>query len=409
MSTLSSLPPPSSQSSAPPSSSQPSSQPPSSSNPVSSSQPPSSSQPISSSPSSTLPSSSAPQASSVRVSTAPGGSVFTITSTQSITQSGTPNRPSNTAEASNNGFFQNKAAVGATFAIVGLVAIGIIFALITNTIRRRRARRFDREIAEEAKRVPAPVFMDDDDYNDHGYSAYGAGGAADAYGHAAPQSHSQHADGYPASGEGTPSNYMYPSGYSDLGFSDVSSHGTYAQQPMEAQYNAAGAYGAGAAGYGAYEMTGYATGHGGQMPGYGAPQQQQDWGGHAQQAYVYPGDEQQAHAGYPPVPSAASGSATAISSDSGALARNKSAGGARSLVDSYNTPPVDSAKTNTHAMPQYADGYVAQYQQSPHIVEEEASAYGGVESEHGHVGHEYRDEEDDAGHAVPRVLKVANE
>ncbi|KAF7296610.1 hypothetical protein HMN09_01068700 [Mycena chlorophos] len=289
-------------------------------------------------------------------------------------------------------FFENKGAVGATFAIVGVVAVGIIFAIVTATLRRRRARRFDREIAEEAKRAPAPVFMDDDDdYNPGGYSAYGA--------HPGPhsQQHDAMSGGYPASGEGTPSNYMYPSGYSDLGFSDVSSHGTYSQQPMDGQYAGHAGYGAAAAaaaagGYGAYEMTGYATGHGGQMPGYGAPQQQQDWAGHAQQAYVYPGEEQ--GQGYPPAPSA---------TPPAELNRSKSGGGGRSLMDSYNSPPP-AEQPRTNAMPQYADGYVAQYQQSPHVVEEDDAAYGGVESHHGHVGYDY--EEDDG---APRVLKVANE
>ncbi|KAJ7070150.1 hypothetical protein C8F01DRAFT_1246286 [Mycena amicta] len=324
-----------------------------------------------------------------------GPSIVTFTSTQSITESA--NTPSETAAvraATNKGFFQNKAAVGATFAIVGLVVVGIIFALITNSLRRRRARRFDREIAEEAKRAPAPVFLDDDDDYAHGamgggYSTYGGAAAhADPYAAHPADPYAAHA----VSSEGTPSNYMYPSGYSDLGFSDVSSHGTYSQQPMDGQYNATG----GGGGYGNYEMTGYgAAGH---MPGYGAPQQQQEWAGHAQQAYVYPGEEQP-HGGYPPAPTA-----TTTSSDSGPLGRSKSAGGARSLVDAYSSPPVEPAK---HTMPQYADGYVAQYQ-TPHVVEEGDDAYGGVESMHGHVEYDYEAEEE-AAHGGPRVLKVANE
>nr|GAT56062.1 predicted protein [Mycena chlorophos] len=276
------------------------------------------------------------------LSTQPGGGVVTITQFTTKT-SATPTASSSAAAGSSKGFFENKGAVGATFAIVGVVAVGIIFAIVTATLRRRRARRFDREIAEEAKRAPAPVFMDDDDdYNPGGYSAYGA--------HPGPhsQQHDAMSGGYPASGEGTPSNYMYPSGYSDLGFSD--------------------------------------------MPGYGAPQQQQDWAGHAQQAYVYPGEEQ--GQGYPPAPSA---------TPPAELNRSKSGGGGRSLMDSYNSPPP-AEQPRTNAMPQYADGYVAQYQQSPHVVEEDDAAYGGVESHHGHVGYDY--EEDDG---APRVLKVANE
>ncbi|KAJ6479980.1 hypothetical protein C8R47DRAFT_1218903 [Mycena vitilis] len=330
-------------------------------------------------------------------------------------------------------FLQNKGAVAAVFTIVGLVAAGLIFALVTSAIRRRKAKRFDREIAEEAKRAPAPVFVDDDDDYNGGYStaAYGAGAGgytdygaaghspADAYAKSAA-GHGPSSDGYPASnavhsGEGTPSNYMYPSGYSDLGFSDVSSHGTYAQPPMDAYaaqgaggagYGAYGAAGMGAAGAGAgaYEMMGYGA-HGGHT-GYAA-QQGQDW--HAQngqvqpqQAYVYPGEEQQ---GYPP---AAPPPMTSHSTGSD-LGRSKS--GARSLVDSYgNTPPPDGSSGNVSgngaAKPAaYADGYVSQYQ--THVVDDD-DAYGGVESHHGHVGNLEDEESDGEAGDGRRVLKVAN-
>lgn len=79
----------------------------------------------------------------------------------------------------------------------------IIFA-VTQTLRRRRAKQFDREIAEaaaEAASAPVPVFLDDDD--DHYGPGYGSGAAT----------------GY---------NTSSPSG----GYSDVSSHGTYGQPPM---------------------------------------------------------------------------------------------------------------------------------------------------------------------------------
>ncbi|KAJ7687274.1 hypothetical protein B0H17DRAFT_1070446 [Mycena rosella] len=217
-----------------------------------------------------------------------------------------------------------------------------------------RARRFDREIAEEAKRAPAPVFVDDEDYPDYhsdpyagpttyadhsehysGPTAYSDPAAHSVYSdpaaHPAYSDPAAHTDGgYPASDAvhsgGTPSNYMYPSGYSDLGFSDVSSHGTYAQPPMEGQYNpgsyaAYGAAGVGAAG--AYEMTGY-RGHGahaqpqqGVVGEWHPGQQQQEWGA-PQGGYVYPGEE---HSGYPPT------ATTTNSSGSDVLGRSKSGAG----------------------------------------------------------------------------------
>ncbi|CAK5263911.1 unnamed protein product [Mycena citricolor] len=310
-------------------------------------------------------------------------------------------------------FFQNKAAVGATFAIVGLIAVGLIFAVITTTLRRKRARAFDREIAEEAKRAPPPVFLDDEDYG-AGYSY-----ADPVYGGAA-KSVSEGA--YPQSSEGahsnpnghTPSNYMYPSGYSDLGFSEVSSHGTFAQPAMEAQYgnNNAGGGAGGFAGYGAagaYEMSGYGQ-HQQQQPQQDWQQPQQDWQQPQQGGYVYPGEEPQAGTypqanTYPPAAPSASGSGSG--SGSGAdLGRSKSGG--RSLVDAYaSTPgavPHEPAQTQPQ-MPVYANGYASQYQ-TPHL-EDSADAYGGVESQHGHVGG-LEDEEEDYEPA-PRVLKIANE
>jgi hypothetical protein len=145
------------------------------------------------------------------------------------------------------------------------------------------------------------------------------------------------------------------------------------------------------------------------MTGYGHAQQAQvgqDWHAQAGQGgYVYPGEE--AHAapvqgGYPPTAT----SATANSSNDG-LARNKS--GARSLVG--GTPGSEgsaSAKGVSVQQPQYADGYVNQYQ--THV--EDGDAYGGMESHHGHVGEvdddaSFYGEEENQNER--RVLKVANE
>ncbi|KAJ7184680.1 hypothetical protein C8R46DRAFT_465295 [Mycena filopes] len=466
MSSLSSL--PASSAPAQPSSSAPA-QPSSSAPPPPSSSPPpppaSSSAVVSSSapppPSSTITSSSAvtsasPSSLPVHLSTDSSGGVVTLTQTQQVTQTNPAGASqSATVRTSTKGFLQNKGAVAAVFTIVGLVAAGLLFALITNVLRRRRARRFDREIAEEAKRAPAPVFVDDDeDYASGGYhsdpysagpTAYHDGGygggavAGDPYAaaggaatvHSAPSEYPASDAVHSGSGVGTPSNYMYPSGYSDLGFSDVSSHGTYSQPPMDAYGNAgAGAYGGG--GYhggagvgagmaaGAYEMMGYPQQGHNNVNGGGGQQQtmaQQEWqhqqnqGMVAQVGYAYPGEEQQQHQqqGYPPAPTAQ----TNNSSGSDVM-RSKSAG--RSLVDSYGSGPAAAASAGSGGVgagdaakqPHYADGYVSQYQ-TGHVVED-AGAYGGLEtSQHGHIGGMDDEEESDGEGDGRRVLKVANE
>lgn len=93
------------------------------------------------------------------------------------------------------------------FTVVGLVVLAIFIALLTNAIRRRRAQKFDREIAEaaaEAAQAPAPVFLDDE----HDVYGPGAGG------------------GYGGAGQ-----------YSD------GSHGTYGQQPMSVGSSGPESYG----------------------------------------------------------------------------------------------------------------------------------------------------------------------
>ena len=96
-------------------------------------------------------------------------------------------------------FFQNTGAVAGVFTAVGLIAVVIVIAVIINIVRRRRAQKFDREIAEaaaEAAVARAPAFLDDDTDN------YGPGGYGGAFA---------------------------------TKFSDVS-HGTYSQPPMTESY-----------------------------------------------------------------------------------------------------------------------------------------------------------------------------
>jgi len=105
--------------------------------------------------------------------------------------------------AHSKGFFNNKGAVAGVFAVVGLVVVVIAIALVTNAVRRRRAKKFDRDVAlaaaEAAANARSPDFGVDDDGYGYGSSSGGAGG------------------------DGNRSMYT---GYSDA------SHGTYAQQPL---------------------------------------------------------------------------------------------------------------------------------------------------------------------------------
>ncbi|KAF8963761.1 hypothetical protein BDZ97DRAFT_1758371 [Flammula alnicola] len=100
-------------------------------------------------------------------------------------------------------FFANTGAVAGVFTVVGLIVLVVIIALVTNGIRRRRARKFDQELAEatrEAASAPNPVFLDDEEDDRYGRGGYGN----------------------PSGGNGGGGGQ----------FSDVSSHGTYGQPAM---------------------------------------------------------------------------------------------------------------------------------------------------------------------------------
>ncbi|KAG1884545.1 hypothetical protein F4604DRAFT_180668 [Suillus subluteus] len=115
-----------------------------------------------------------------------------VTSFTYVTASPTPTSNDNAA-TSTSSFFSNTGAVAGVFTVVGLVVVAIFVALVTNAVRRRRAQKFDRDVAEAAAEAAASSRSPFDDYTYNGSSGGGGGG------------------GYP---------------YSDT------THGTFAQAPM---------------------------------------------------------------------------------------------------------------------------------------------------------------------------------
>lgn len=84
---------------------------------------------------------------------------------------------------SSKGFFQNTGAVAGTFSVVGLIGLGILIFLVTTVMRRRRADKFDKDVALAAAEAAATAHSPD--FDDYGYSAgrHGVGGYgyADTY------------------------------------------------------------------------------------------------------------------------------------------------------------------------------------------------------------------------------------
>lgn len=114
---------------------------------------------------------------------APGGSAITSTITSSQPANGELNV---SAGGSNKSFFDNKGAVGGTFAAVGIVAALIIAAIVWLFYRRRKNQQMDADVVAAAGAAAATTrtpFDDDDDpemiegptsANYHGYYNYGA-------------------------------------------------------------------------------------------------------------------------------------------------------------------------------------------------------------------------------------------
>ncbi|KAG6852711.1 hypothetical protein C0991_009638 [Blastosporella zonata] len=345
------------------------------------------------------------------------------------------------AAGTSKGFFQNTGAVAGVFTVVGLIILALLIALITNIIRRRRAKQFDREVEEaaaEAAKAPAPIFLDDD--GDDYYN---------------PQQQQQHTGYSPSNG------YSASNGYGGVaeGYSDVSSHGTYSQPPLSQEtygmremgpapgelYSGAagvgvararstrdGAFATGLqegatpypafAGPGAYQSGAYGAGGGGanadllDATGMGVGAGVGAGGGlgrgmslnhhsipphPAALATGYTGYDLQSQPGYYPNPYP--------QQQQQDLSRNTSAYTGTTLASSSSPPPKEQQSYGAH----YASRPGAVHEQE----EGEQDAYGGYMDEPQHpdalrkesVGSYYDEDEEEGEGRGARVLKVANE
>ncbi|KAF8129302.1 hypothetical protein EV363DRAFT_1400042 [Boletus edulis] len=107
--------------------------------------------------SSTTSSLTTPQVDSSSAPVAVGTTTSFIIATSTPTSS---NRPT-----SSNSFFTNKGAVAGVFSVVGLAVIVLAIVLIINAVRRHRAQKFDRDVAEAAAEAAASPRSPFDDYN----------------------------------------------------------------------------------------------------------------------------------------------------------------------------------------------------------------------------------------------------
>jgi len=115
---------------------------------------------------------------------------------------------------SSKGFFDNTGAVAGTFSVVGLVGLGILIFIVTAVIRRRRAEKFDKDVALAAAEAAATAH--NPDFDDYGFSSNGHGvgtfGYSDTY-HQEPVKYAPTREAYGMSDVGGVS-YADPDNYS---------------------------------------------------------------------------------------------------------------------------------------------------------------------------------------------------
>jgi hypothetical protein len=211
--------------------------------------------------------------------------LVTTSNGQVITRTVVVHNPTGALDAGGNGgstnaFFDNTGAVAGTFVVVGLVVVGILFALGLLCFRRRRRQRLDREVTAAAVAAStaaqrSPLDEDNDVHSSSGptsesypstgnhpmaqYAPYGATyGNAGGYDPYAAQGHQPYSD-HPNQGPfDTPHGYDYGAGAAaGAGGYEGLQHGTqngYYFNPAEA---------------GQYDDALYGTGNGqGQGQGY---------------------------------------------------------------------------------------------------------------------------------------------
>ncbi|KAG1842695.1 hypothetical protein C8R48DRAFT_837907 [Suillus tomentosus] len=114
---------------------------------------------------------------SASVYTSTSGGVVITSVTYVTVATSTPSSANDTATSSNS-FFSNTGAVAGVFTVVGLIVIAIFIAIVTNAVRRRRAKKFDRDVAEAAAEAAASSRSPFDDY---AYSNNGGSGGGYPY------------------------------------------------------------------------------------------------------------------------------------------------------------------------------------------------------------------------------------
>ncbi|KAI6027184.1 hypothetical protein EDC04DRAFT_2718160 [Pisolithus marmoratus] len=103
-----------------------------------------------------------------QVETTSGGSVYTVV----VTSTTTPTSASSNSSGSTS-FWDNTGAVVGVFTVVGLIGLALLILIITTAIRRRRAIKFDKEIAAAAADAAATTRFPFDDYSDPNGGGYG--------------------------------------------------------------------------------------------------------------------------------------------------------------------------------------------------------------------------------------------
>ncbi|KAL5511968.1 hypothetical protein ACEPAH_5187 [Sanghuangporus vaninii] len=124
----------------------------------------------------TTPLTTSSTSSQLTTSTSTNGLTATVVVTEPVASASQSAVSDNSSDDDGGGFFGNTGAVAGVFTVVGLVALIIVFVLATNVIRRRRAKKFDDEVAEAAAEANANPRYPFDDYDDPapsgGYGSY---------------------------------------------------------------------------------------------------------------------------------------------------------------------------------------------------------------------------------------------